>query len=49
MMLPPAPVDAVGPDGRLRSGRYQGLAGAPGWARLAPPQARGALLSLIHI
>ncbi|KQQ96865.1 DUF2804 domain-containing protein [Massilia sp. Leaf139] len=48
MMLPPAPLDAVGPDGLLRSGRYQGLAGAPGWARLAPPRARGALWRRLH-
>ncbi len=48
MMLAPAPLDAVGPDGLLRSGRYQGLAGAPGWARLAPPLARGALWRRLH-
>lgn len=48
MMLPPAPLDAVGPDGLARSGRYQGLAGAPGWKLLAPPQARGALWRRLH-
>jgi len=48
MKLAPAPLDAVGPDGVLRCGRYQGLAGAPGWARLAPPQARGALWRRLH-
>jgi hypothetical protein len=48
MSLAPAPSDAVGPDGLLRCGRYQGLAGAPGWARLAPPQARGALWRRLH-
>ena len=40
MTLAPAPLDAVGPDGLLRCGRYQGLAGAPGWAQLATPRAR---------
>ena len=48
MKLAPAPLDAVGPDGLLRCGRYQGLAGAPGWALLAPPQARGALWRRLH-
>ena len=44
----PAPLGAVGPDGLVRCGRYQGLAGAPGWAQLAPPQARGALWRRLH-
>jgi hypothetical protein len=48
MNLPPAPPDAVGPDGLARFGRYEGLAGAPGWARLAPPQARTALWRRLH-
>jgi len=48
MTLAPAPLDAVGPDGRLRCGRYQGLAGPPSWAQLAPPQARGALWRRLH-
>lgn len=48
MKLAPAPVDAVGADGLARFGRYQGLAGAPGWANLAPPHARGALWRRLH-
>ncbi|THC46247.1 DUF2804 domain-containing protein [Massilia sp. Mn16-1_5] len=48
MILPPAPLAAVGPDGQPLFGRYQGLAGAPGWDRLAPPHARGALWRRLH-
>lgn len=48
MMLAPAPIDAVGPSGLARFGRYQGLAGAPGWANLAPPHARGAIWRRLH-
>jgi hypothetical protein len=48
MILPPAPADAVGPDGLPRCGRYQGLAGAPGWARLAAPHARHPLWRRLH-
>jgi hypothetical protein len=48
MKLAPAPVDAVGPDGLARCGRYQGLAGAPGWENLAPPHARGAVWRRLH-
>ena len=48
MRLPPAPPAAVGPDGLARFGRFQGLAGAPGWARLQPPHARSALWRRLH-
>jgi len=48
MKLPAAPRDVVGADGLPLSGRYRGLAGAPGWARLAPPFARGALWRRLH-
>lgn len=48
MILPPAPLAAVGPDGQPRFGRYRGLAGAPGWENLAPPHARGALWRRLH-
>jgi hypothetical protein len=48
MILPPAPGAAVGPDGLPRFGRYQGLATAPGWERLAPPHARGSLWRRLH-
>jgi hypothetical protein len=48
MSLPPAPADAVGPDGLPRCGRYRGLAGAPGWTRLAPPHARHCLWRRLH-
>jgi hypothetical protein len=48
MILPPAPSNAVGPDGLPRFGRYQGLAGAPGWAQLAAPHARPALWRRLH-
>ncbi len=48
MSLPAAPLDAVGADGLPLFGRYQGLAGAPGWSRLAPPFARGALWRRLH-
>ena len=48
MSLPAAPLDVVGADGLPLCGRYQGLAGAPGWERLAPPFARGALWRRLH-
>ena len=48
MILPPAPLAAVGPDGQPLFGRYQGLAGAPGWENLALPRARGALWRRLH-
>ena len=48
MTLPPAPPAAVGPDGLARFGRFQGLGGAPGWARLLPPHARNALWRRLH-
>ena len=48
MILLPAPLAAVGPDGQPRFGRYQGLAGAPGWDKLNPPHARGALWRRLH-
>lgn len=48
MILPPAPPNAVGPDGLPRFGRYQGLAGAPGWAQLAAPHARHPLWRRLH-
>jgi hypothetical protein len=48
MILPPAPLAAVAPDGQPRFGRYQGLAGAPAWDKLAPPHARGALWRRLH-
>jgi hypothetical protein len=48
MRLPPAPVSAVGPDGLAHFGRFQGLAGAPGWAQLAPPHARNRLWRRLH-
>jgi hypothetical protein len=48
MILLPAPGAAVGPDGLPRFGRYQGLAGAPGWEHLAPPHARGPLWRRLH-
>ena len=48
MILPPAPPHAVGPDGLPRFGRYQGLAGAPGWAQLAAPHARHPLWRRLH-
>ncbi|WP_305823845.1 DUF2804 family protein [Massilia brevitalea] len=48
MSLPAAPLDVVGADGLPLCGRYQGQAGAPGWDRLAPPFARGALWRRLH-
>ena len=48
MSLPAAPLQIVGADGLPLCGRYQGLAGAPDWARLAPPFARGALWRRLH-
>jgi len=48
MNLPAAPSDIVGADGLPLFGRYQGLAGAPAWARLAPPFARGRLWRRLH-
>jgi len=48
MSLPAAPLDVVGADGLPLCGRYQGLAGAPGWGRLAPPFARGGLWRRLH-
>jgi len=48
MSLPAAPLQIVGADGLPLCGRYQGLADAPDWARLAPPFARGALWRRLH-
>jgi len=48
MSLPAAPLDVVGADGLPLFGRYQGLAGAPGWNRLAPPFARGPWWRRLH-
>ncbi|XYJ12233.1 DUF2804 domain-containing protein [Telluria sp. B2] len=48
MSLPSAPRQVVDAGGRPLFGRYRGLTGAPAWADLAPPHARGALWRRLH-
>ncbi|MEW6373161.1 MAG: DUF2804 domain-containing protein [Pseudomonadota bacterium] len=48
MSLPSAPRQVVDAGGRPLFGRYQGATGAPAWADLAPPHARGALWRRLH-
>ena len=48
MSLPSAPRQVVDAGGRPLFGRYRGVTGAPAWADLAPPHARGAVWRRLH-
>lgn len=48
MSLPNAPRDLVDAGGQPLFGRYQGAPGAPAWAQLEPPHARGRLWRRLH-
>ncbi len=48
MSLPSAPRQLVDAGGQPLFGRYQGAPGAPAWAQLAPPHARGRFWRRLH-